>query len=185
MADENPAEMTDAEAVVTTVLPDDVAAASELEQLRLALLATEDQLRQAREQTLRAVAEQENVRRRAARDVEQAHKFAVEKLATELLEVRDSLELAVANGGRGDTTALLAGQEATLKLLSRAFDKFAILPLDPVGAPFNPEQHEAMVMQVSETAEPGSVLAVVQRGYVLNGRLLRPARVVVARAPDA
>jgi molecular chaperone GrpE len=184
MADDKSPEMTEAEAAATTVLPDHIAIETEAEQLRVALQAAEEQARQARDQALRAVAELENVRKRAARDVEQAHRFAVEKLAAELLDVRDSLELAVANAGRGDPAALVAGQEATLKLLAKAFDKFAILALDPVGEPFDPERHEAMVMQESATAEPNSVLTVVQRGYVLNGRLLRPARVIVARAPE-
>ena len=85
--------------------------------------------------------------------------------------------------GRGDVGSLVAGQEATLKLLAKAFEKFAILPMDPLGEPFDPERHEAMVMQESATAAPDSVLTVVQPGYELNGRLLRPARVIVSRAP--
>jgi molecular chaperone GrpE len=139
---------------------------------------------QQRDQMLRAAAELENVRKRAARDVEQAHKYALEKFALELLPVRDSLELAAASGATTDAAALAAGQEATLKLLARAFERFAVKPIDPVGAPFDPERHEAMVMQPSATAEPGSVLQVVQRGYELNGRLLRPARVIVASDPQ-
>ena len=79
--------------------------------------------------------------------------------------------------------ALAEGQAATLRLLVKAFEKLGIVELDPVGQPFDPDQHEAMAMQPSPTAEPDSVLAVIQRGYVLNGRLLRPARVIVAKAP--
>jgi molecular chaperone GrpE len=167
----------------TVVLPEGMTVTSEAEQLKLALAAAEEQARSSRDQSLRAVAELDNVRKRTAREVEQAHRYAVEKLAQELLPVRDSLELAVANAGRGDASSLIAGQEATLKLLAKAFEKFAILPLDPVGEPFDPERHEAMVTQESATAAPDSVLTVVQRGYELNGRLLRPARVIVARAP--
>ncbi len=178
-----PPGLSEVDAEATTVLPENLADFVELEQLRLSLAAAEEQARSSRDQALRAVAELDNVRKRAARDVEQAHRFAVEKLAQELLDVRDSLELAVANAGRGDPASLVAGQEATLKLLAKAFDKFSILPLDPIGEPFDPERHEAMVMQDSATAAPDSVLAVVQRGYELNGRLLRPARVIVARAP--
>jgi len=158
---------------------------AEVERLRgelqdaLALAAT-----QQREQLLRSSAEVENIRRRAARDVEQAHKFALEKFALELLPVRDSLEIAAASAGTSDAAALAAGQEATLKLLARAFDKFALNVIDPVGVPFDPERHEAIAMQPSNTAEPGSVLQVVQRGYELNGRLLRPARVIVAGEPQ-
>ena len=138
---------------------------------------------QLRDATLRAAAEVDNQRKRAARDVEQAHKFALEKFALELLPVRDSLESAVASGAGADAAALVAGQQATLKLLARAFERFAVRPIDPLGMPFDPERHEAMAMQPSATAEPGSVLQVVQRGYELNGRLLRPARVIVASEP--
>ncbi|MEY4760589.1 MAG: hypothetical protein RLZZ200_445 [Pseudomonadota bacterium] len=159
-------------------------ALTEVEQLRAALAAAEAQSAAARDQALRAVAELDNVRKRAAREVEQAHRFGVEKLAQELLPVLDSLELAVANAGKADAASLAAGQEATLKLLAKAFEKHQVLTLDPVGEPFDPERHEAMVMQPSATAAPDSVLTVVQRGYELNGRLLRPARVIVARAPD-
>ena len=164
--------------------PQPAPAVDEVAALRAALAAAEALAATGRDQALRAVAELDNVRKRAARDIEQAHRFAIEKLAIELLAVRDSIELALANAGRGDAQALLAGQEATLKLLVKAFEKFAILPVDPVGERFDPQSHEAMVMQPSNTAEPDSVLAVVQRGYQLNGRLLRPARVIVARAPD-
>jgi molecular chaperone GrpE len=139
---------------------------------------------QQREQMLRAAAEVENIRKRAARDVEQAHRYALEKFALELLPVRDSLELAVANGATADAAALAAGQEATLKLLARAFEKFSLQVIDPLGAPFDPERHEAMAMQPSPTAEPGSVLQVIQPGYELSGRLLRPARVIVASEPQ-
>lgn len=139
---------------------------------------------QAHEQMLRVAAEMENIRRRAARDVEQAQRYALERFAQELLAVADSLELAVANAGTADAASLAAGQEATLRLLTSAFNRFAIQPIDPAGVPFDPERHEAMAMQPSATAEPGSVLQVVQRGYELNGRLLRPARVIVAREPD-
>lgn len=167
----------------TTVLPESALGAAAGEQSQQAIAAAEDQARQHRDQYLRAVAEMENLRKRAQRDVEQAHRYAVEKLAQELLPVRDSLELAVANAGRGDAASLIAGQEATLKLLARAFEKFSIQLLDPVGEPFDAERHEAMAMRESTTAAPDSVLEVVQPGYELNGRLLRPARVVVARAP--
>lgn len=157
--------------------------AAEIAQLRQELEAAQLLAAQQREQMLRAAAELENIRRRAARDVEQAHKFALERFAQELLPVRDSLELAGANAATADAASLAAGQEATLKLLARAFEKFSVVAIDPVGEPFDPQRHEAMAMQPSATAAPDSVLQVVQRGYELNGRLLRPARVIVARAP--
>ena len=153
--------------------------------------ATVDELSAARAKAdehwqayLRAVAETENVRKRAARDVEAASRYAIERFAGELLEVRDSLELGIAAGATADPARLVEGMEATLRLVNRAFEKSGISVLDPAGQPFNPEFHEAMVTQPSADQAPGTVLAVVQKGYVLNGRLLRPARVVIARAPD-
>jgi molecular chaperone GrpE len=132
---------------------------------------------------LRAVAELENFRKRVTRDLENAHKFGLEKFAAELLDVRDSLELGLEAGDKADVRSLLAGKEATLRLLAKAFEKQGITEVSPVGAPFDPQLHEAIAMQESTTAEPNTVLQVVQKGYQLNGRLLRPARVIVARAP--
>jgi molecular chaperone GrpE len=157
--------------------------ADELDSLREQLAEAQAAAAEGREQVLRAAAELDNIRKRAARDMEQAQRYALERFAQELLAVADSLELAVANGATADAASLAAGQEATLRLLQSAFGKFSIQSIDPAGAPFDPEKHEAMAMQPSGTAEPGSVLQVVQRGYELNGRLLRPARVIVAREP--
>jgi molecular chaperone GrpE len=134
---------------------------------------------------LRAVAELENYRKRVARDLENAHKFGLEKFAADLLEVRDGLELGLEAGEKADVRSLLAGKEATLRLLTKAFEKQGITEINPLGAPFDPQLHEAMAMQESATAEPNTVLQVVQKGYQLNGRLLRPARVIVAKAPSA
>jgi molecular chaperone GrpE len=133
---------------------------------------------------LRAVAETDNVRKRAQRDVEAAHRFAVERFAAELLEVRDSLALGIAAGPAADPARLVEGMEATLRLLDKAFEKAGLGVLDPAGQPFNPEFHEAIAMQPAADQPAGTVLAVVQKGYQLNGRLLRPARVLVARDPD-
>lgn len=160
------------------------AAAQEIEALREQLAEAEARATQEREQVLRVAAEMDNIRKRAARDVEQAHRFALERFAQELLGVADSLEMATATAANADAASLAAGQEATLRLLKSTFAKFAINQIDPAGEPFDPERHEAMAMQPSGTAEPDSVLQVVQTGYELNGRLLRPARVIVARAPD-
>ena len=139
---------------------------------------------QYREQMLRLAAELENVRKRAARDVENARKYGFERLAQALLPVRDSLEAALAHGMEADAQTLLEGKQATLRLLDAALEQVGVTVLDPEGEPFDPAQHEAMTMQPSATAEPNTVLTVVQKGYTLNERLLRPARVVVARAPD-
>ena len=132
---------------------------------------------------LRAAAEIENVRKRAGRDVEKARRFALEAFGRDLLAVRDSLEMGIQAAENADVKSLLEGKEATLKLLTQTFERYGIEEVDPVGEPFDPEHHEAMTMQPSADAEPGSVLAVVQKGYVLNGRLLRPAMVVVAAEP--
>lgn len=131
---------------------------------------------------LRAAAETENVRKRAARDVENAHKFALENFARDMLAIKDSLELGIQAVESADVETLMAGKEATLKLLSTTLERFGIEALDPQGEPFDPEFHEAVSMQPSTELEPGSVLSVVQKGYSLNGRLLRPAMVVVVAA---
>ena len=136
------------------------------------------------EKYLRAAAEVENVRKRASRDVEEAHKFALARFCTELLAVRDSLEAGLASADQADVDTLLAGKEATLKLLSATMERFGVEELNPEGEPFDPEEHEAMSMQPSPGHEPGSVLTVFQKGYTLNGRLLRPARVVVTAEPE-
>ncbi len=160
------------------------AQAAEIEALRQELTLMEDNVRTQREMYLRSAAEIDNVRKRAQRDIEQAHRYGIEGFAAELLAVRDSLELGVRNSSSADAGTLLAGQEATLKLLDRAFEKFSIRQLDPIGERFDPNQHEAMLMQEAADAEPNSVVQVVQVGYELNGRLLRPARVIVAKAAN-
>lgn len=145
-----------------------------------AVAAAEAKAAENWERYLRAAAELENVRKRAARDVEKARKFALEEFGRELLGVRDSLEMGIQAGANADAGALLEGKEATLKLLRTTMERFGIEEIDPQGEPFDPELHEAMTMQPSAEVEPGSVLNVVQKGYQLNGRLLRPAMVVVA-----
>ncbi len=163
-------------------VPETPSAVAQLEELQRALADAELRATGLRDQYLRSVAELDNVRKRAQRDVDNATRFALEKFVAELLPARDSLELAVANAGQADARSLAQGQEATLKLLAKAFEKLGIQAIDPLGEPFDPARHEAVLMQPSATAEPHSVLQVVQRGYELNGRLLRPARVIVAGA---
>jgi molecular chaperone GrpE len=133
---------------------------------------------------LRLAAEMENLRKRTVRDVEHARKFGVEQFAADILAVIDSLEMGLEAAPTASMDSLLEGQTATYKLLLGAIEKSGIEAIDPEGEPFDPQMHEALTMQPSDTAEPGSVLAVVQKGYQLNKRLLRPARVVVAREPD-
>src|SRR6202035_3120360 len=167
----------------TAVLPETASQLVELERLQLALGEAEERAKNHWGQYLRAVADLDNVRKRAQKDIEAANRYGLEKFAAELLPVKDSLELAVQNAGRTDASSLKQGQEATLQLLSRALEKLRVTLIDPLGDPFDPERHEAMMAKESGTAEPNSVLQVVQPGYELNGRLLRPARVIVAKEP--
>jgi len=135
-------------------------------------------------QVLRLQAELENGRRRAERDVENAHKYALERFTQDLLPVKDSLELGLAAAGDDPAVAKLReGTELTLKMLSQALEKYGIKEVNPLGQPFNPELHQAMSMQESAEQAPNTVLAVLQKGYTLNERLVRPALVVVAKAP--
>jgi molecular chaperone GrpE len=134
---------------------------------------------------MRLAAEMDNLRKRTTRDIEHAHKFAIERFAGELLAVTDSLEMGLAAAEGASAESLVEGTQATLKLLLGALVKSGVTVVDPEGEPFDPQVHEAMTMQPSDTAEPGSVLTVVQKGYELNGRLLRPARVIVAAEPPA
>ena len=129
---------------------------------------------------LRAVAELENVRKRAAKDIENARKFALERFGRELLAVKDSLEMGLDAEENAEVKELLKGGAATLKLLGDILQQFGIVEVDPAGEPFDPEFHEAISMQPAADIEPGSVVTVVQKGYSLNGRLLRPAMVIVA-----
>src|SRR5580692_6281276 len=152
-------------------------------QLQQALAEALQQAGANKDQYLRAVAEIDNVRKRALRDVENASRYGLEKFAVELLPVLDSLQQAVSNTARADPKSLIEGQAATLKLLVKAFAKLDIREIKAVGEPFDPARHEAVMAQESATAEPNSVLQVVQPGYELGGRLLRPARVIVAKAP--
>jgi molecular chaperone GrpE len=133
---------------------------------------------------LRAAAELENVRKRSVRDMENARKFALERFATELLAVRDSLEMGLQAAEAAGVADLIEGSRATLKQLVSTMERFGVVEVDPQGEAFDPTLHEAMTMQPSAEVEPNTVLTVFQKGYTLNGRLLRPARVVVA-APES
>lgn len=134
---------------------------------------------------LRAAAELDNVRKRASRDVEQARRFGVERLAADLLPVLDSLEMGLEAASGASVDSLIEGKQATLRLLRAALERVGVTEVAPAGQAFDPQLHEALGMQPAPAAEPGSVVAVVQKGYQLNNRLLRPARVIVAAAPEA
>ncbi|SQI41961.1 Heat shock protein B25.3 [Leminorella richardii] len=136
-----------------------------------------------KESQLRARAEVENVRRRAEQDVEKAHKFALEKFAIELLPVIDNLERALTTTSKENTdvAAFVEGVELTLKSLLNAVAKFGVEPIEETNVPFNPELHQAMTMMESAEHEPNRVMMVMQKGYTLNGRLIRPAMVAVSK----
>lgn len=138
------------------------------------------------DKALRMQAEMENLKKRIQKDLENAHKYALEGFVKELLPVIDSLELGLqaASGDSEQVQKFREGTELTLKQFESVFAKFNIEIIDPLGQPFNPELHQAMALQSSADAEPNSVINVFQKGYVLNGRLIRPAMVVVAKAED-
>ncbi len=150
-----------------------------------ALAAAEQQAQENRNNYLRALAELDNYRKRAERELDNARKYAVERFAEDLVTVGDALEAGINAGADAPAAAHLEGAQATLRQLHRAFEKAGIRLIDPVSQPFDPAWHEAMLTQESAEVPPNTVLSVVQKGYSLNGRLLRPARVVVSRAPEA
>ncbi len=147
----------------------------------------EEQLAAAQDQALRAVADVQNARRRAEQDVEKAHKFALERFANDPLPIVDSLErgLELSNADDEAIKPMREGIELTLKMFADTLARFQVVPVVPEGEPFNPELHQAMAMEESAAVEANTVLKVFQKGYTLSGRLLRPAMVVVSKAPAA
>ena len=154
-------------------------------ELERELAAAKSTIEQQKDSVIRAAAEVDNVRRRAALDVEKAHKYALEKFVTELLPVIDNMERALLAADREQDVILpmIEGVEMTMKSFIEGVGKFGVELIDPQGEPFNPELHQAMTMQPSADVEPNTVIAVMQKGYQLNGRLLRPAMVMVSKAP--
>ena len=141
-----------------------------------------DQLAQAKDQTLRAHAESQNIKRRAEQDVEKAHKFALEKFVGELIPVLESLEkgLESAEQAEGSNEALLEGMRLIQKQFLNAMIKFKVEQVDPAGQPFDPNFHQAISMVPNPDLEPNTVMDVFQKGYTLHGRVVRPAMVVVS-----
>lgn len=146
-----------------------------------AMLAEEQQ--RARDSLLRAKAEMENMRRRSEQDIEKAHKFSLERFAGELLPVIDNLERALEMSDKSNTelASAIEGIELTLKSLLDAVHKFGLNVVGEIYVPFNPEVHQAMTMLESDEHEPNQVIMVMQKGYTLNGRLIRPAMVAVSK----
>ncbi|MDO7645827.1 MAG: nucleotide exchange factor GrpE [Reinekea forsetii] len=176
------------------VSPEDVTVedviASESEtpsELAVQLAAAREEASKMRDQYLRSEAEMANLRRRVEKDVENAHKYGQEKLSRELLAVADNLERAVlsSESESADLVSLKEGVDLTLKGLKDLFVKFNIEAIDPEGNPFDPQLHQAMTMVENPNVEPNTVIAVMQKGYLLNGRLIRPAMVMVSKGGSA
>ena len=161
---------------------------AELDEARAALEEARARAEAEADRALRAAAEAENARKRAERTIDSARKFALEQFVRDLLPAVDSFEQAVAatdGDAKPPVQTSAEGVGLALKLLVGALERHGVVPVDPVGAPFDPQLHEAMSVLVSADAAPDSVAEVLQKGYTLNGRLARPARVVVAKAPPA
>lgn len=177
--DAQPVEPTDVDSEVT-------AEQARIAELEAQLEAAQQASLEERERAIRAVAEMENLRRRAAQDVEKAHKFALEKFAAELLPVLDNLERAIELADKENDTLkpMIEGVELTLKSMQSGVGKFGLVALDPTNQPFDPNAHQAMSMVPSADVAPNTVIAVMQKGYELNGRVIRPAMVMVSKSAD-
>jgi len=158
-----------------------------INELELALSSVQTTVADQKDSVVRAKAEVDNIRRRSAQDVDKARKFALEKFATEMLVSVDNLERALQNVDKEDESnkGIIEGLELTLQGLIASLEKFGVKGVDPQDQPFNPEFHQAMSMQVVEGVAPNTVIAVMQKGYELNGRLIRPAMVMVSKAAPA
>ncbi|MBA3582095.1 MAG: nucleotide exchange factor GrpE [Gammaproteobacteria bacterium] len=157
---------------------------SELSVLQEQLAAAQQKIAEQWDQGLRARAELDNAQKRAQRDLENAHKYSIEKMALDILSVRDSLELGLAAADKSnDIATLREGVDLTLKQLAQAMERYQIKVLDPINEKFNPDWHQAMSMQESAEQPANTIIQVLQKGYRLHERLLRPALVVIAKAP--
>ena len=192
MAEEKPEEQTAAEEAAVDVEQADGAVAeadsdneADLDGEPEAPVDLEAELEAAKDAALRAQADAMNVQRRADQEIEKARKFALERFCGDLLSVVDNLERALeSNGDEQGTAALAEGVELTRKGFMDVLAKYGVETVDPQGEPFDPETAQAMSMVEQPDVEPNSVVAVMQRGYLLNGRLLRPAMVMVSKAPS-
>jgi molecular chaperone GrpE len=158
-----------------------------IEELEQALSDAQATVEEQKDSVIRAAAEVDNIRRRAAQDVEKAHKFALEKFSNELLPVIDNMERALVGADKADevTKPLFEGVELTLKSFLSAVEKFGVKQIDPMGEAFNPDQHQAIGMQPSAEFPANTVMLVMQKGYQLNERLLRPAMVMVSKGGES
>ncbi|MFO6424301.1 nucleotide exchange factor GrpE [Motilimonas sp. KMU-193] len=169
------------EAVEGEVLSPEQAIIDELEKK---LAVAEAKVAEQKDSVIRAAAEVENIRRRTAQDVEKAHKYALDKFAAELLPVIDNMELALSHADHENEQLkpMIEGVELTLKAMLSSVEKFGVVAIDPKDAPFDPEKHQAMSMQEIPGVPANTVIAVMQKGYELNGRVIRPAMVMVSKA---
>ena len=153
-----------------------------IDDLRVKLTILQDESKSNLDKAVRAQAEMENLRKRTVRDIENAHKYALEKFVQELLPVIDSLELGLSASAEAENVDdLRKGMDLTLEMIKKVMEKFGIAIIEAQGQKFNPELHEAVSTQEAGEYKPGEVVAVMQKGYTLNGRLIRPAMVVVAK----
>ncbi len=150
-----------------------------IESLQAELEAVQEKADKNWDTVLRMKAEADNQRKRSEKQVEDAHKFAVKKFVEELLPVADSLEMGLA--AEGDVEKIREGMTLTMNVMNKALEKFSVMPVEPLGEKFDPELHQAMAMQPSDEYDEGCVSAVMQKGYTLNGRLVRPAMVMVCK----
>ncbi|MGF1691325.1 nucleotide exchange factor GrpE [Photobacterium kagoshimensis] len=178
------AETVSAEEEVVEMTMEELQAAR-IAELEAALLASDAKAKEAVDASLRARAEGENVRRRSEQEIDKARKFALNKFAEELLPVIDNMERAIEMTDKNDEALkpMLEGVELTLKTMTSTVEKFGLKQIDPMGEAFNPEFHQAMTIQESADFAPNSVMLVMQKGYELNGRVIRPAMVMVSKAP--
>ncbi|GGE87190.1 nucleotide exchange factor GrpE [Pseudoalteromonas sp. Hal040] len=180
------AEVEAAEKAAEQVEGEEISPEAEIALLYSELEAAKQTINDQKDSVVRAAADVENMRRRAAQDVEKAHKFALEKFANELLPVIDNLERAIEFSDKENEQLkpVLEGIEMTVKSFNDAVAKFGVEIVNPQGEQFNPEFHQAMSIQPSNDVAPNTVLAVMQKGYTLNGRLLRPAMVMVSKEAE-
>ena len=179
--------MTDNTEPTPAALDPDNLLSSQLDALHEKLAEAETAAAAAKDQQLRAAAELENVRKRAEREIESARKYGAERVLGDLLAISDSLELGLkaASGPDASVRSILEGLALTQKQFLMMFEKYGVAVVDPAGQPFNPEFHEAVSVVPSADVPANQVLGVMQKGYRLHDRLLRPAMVVVAKAPPA
>jgi len=163
--------------------PGEATAGDDIDGLKQQLADANAEVQNNRDALLRMRADMENMRKRQARELENAHKYGLDKMAMELLPVRDTLELGVAaaQADEAELGKIVEGTELTLKMLTQSLEKFNIVEVDPVGEKFDPDLHQAISVQEGTDKPANTVLNVMQKGYTLNERLLRPAMVVIAK----